>query len=108
MRAITKEHLSVHDGRARFARVTVAVLAEEKERIRKPELVLNDRHIESPTKEEQALGDSAVAAVREEECKRGWSGIPLCVTKVDSSYVDAHPEAARLAALSAVAALIEA
>jgi hypothetical protein len=107
MRSITQKHLSVRDGRARFAQVTVASPADESERIQYPELFLNVHRIANPTKEEQALVDSAVAAVREEESRLGWRGIPLCVTKVDSSYVDAHPEAARLAALSAAAALIE-
>ena len=102
MRSQTKKHLSVHQGRARFAQVTVAVLSEEKERVLEPELFLNDRRIEHPSEEDQALVASAVAAVKEEEARLG---ILMCVTKVDSSYVDAHPEAARLAALSAVAAL---
>jgi hypothetical protein len=107
MHAITRKHLSVFDGRARFAQVTVALLAEERERIPHPELFLNDRHIEHPTKEEQSLVDSAVTAIQEDERRRGWSGLPLCVTKIESSYVDAHPEAARIAALSAAAALFE-
>jgi len=86
-----------------FAQVTVALIADENERVRAPELFLNDRRVERPTKDECALLESAVAVVREEEAARG---IPMCVTRVESSYVDAHPEAARLAALSAVAALI--
>eukprot|EP01012_Entosiphon_sulcatum_P060829 TRINITY_DN86000_c0_g1_i1.p1 TRINITY_DN86000_c0_g1~~TRINITY_DN86000_c0_g1_i1.p1 ORF type:complete len:110 (+),score=8.21 TRINITY_DN86000_c0_g1_i1:46-375(+) len=107
MRSITQKHLSVRDGQARFTQVTVASLADERERIQTPRLFLNDRHIAHPTKEEQALVDAAVTAVREEEDRLRWRGIPLCVTQVESSYDDAHPEAARLAAFSAVAALIE-
>jgi hypothetical protein len=103
MRSQTKKHLSVHQGRARFAEVTVAVLSDETERIREPELFLNDRRIEDLREEDQTLVASAVAAVKEEEARLG---ILMCVTKVDSSCVDAHPEAARLAALSAVAALV--
>jgi hypothetical protein len=102
MRSQTKKHLSVHEGRARFAQVTVAVLSDERERIREPELFLNDRRIEHPTEEERALVVSAMEAVKKEEDRLG---VLMCVAKIDSSYVDAHPEAARLAALAAVAAL---
>jgi hypothetical protein len=102
MRAITKKHLSVREGKARFAEVTVAVLDDETERLRTPELFLNDRRVVHPEKKDEALIDSAVTAVSEEASARGLS---LCVMRIESSYVDAHPEAVRLAALSAVAAL---
>lgn len=104
MRTATRKHLSVHDGIPRFAQVTVALLDSEEERIHDAGLFFGDRRIERPSEIGRALLDAAIRVVCEEERKRG---VLLCVTKVESAEVDAHPEAARLAALSAVDELIE-
>ncbi len=102
MRTATKKHISVREGKARFAQVTVAALSAESDRVSGPELFLNDRRITQLTDANQKLIAAAVRAVKEEEIRRRNL---LCVTRIDSSYVDAHPEAARLGALAAVAAL---
>ena len=108
MRTVTKRHLSVQDGKARFAQVTVAELTPEEEAKRPPmpELFLNDFRINRLTQKDEALINSAVRAVQETEKSLGWSGSPLCVTRVESSYVDRDPEAAQIAATSAATALI--
>jgi hypothetical protein len=108
MRIITKKHESVHAGKARFAQVTVAVLTseEEKDRPRVPELFLNDFRVNRLSAKDEALVETAVRAVREAEKKLGWSGSPLCVTRVESSYVNRDPDAAQTAATSAATALI--
>ena len=82
----------------------MAALASETERIAEPELFLNDRLIEHPSGTDKDLILTAIATVREAESSRG---LPLCVTRIESSYVDAHPEAVRLAVLSAVTTLLD-
>jgi hypothetical protein len=93
------------DGCARFARVTVA----ESESVAglPPVLVLNDREIERRTEADEALVAAAVRGLTETQVRLSWRGLPLRVTKVESSYVDMHPEAAHKAAVSAATSLIE-
>ena len=93
----------MRDGIARFAEVTVAAPLVESDRVREPELVLNGYRITVPSSQEKELVEAAVVAVQHEEAR---IGLPLCVVRVESSYADAHPDAAREAALSAVAALV--
>lgn len=104
MQSITKRHLSVHGGITRFAEVTVAVHLTGGDQMREPELFLNGRRIISPNAQDKALVEAAVAAVQHEAARVGRA---LRVVRVESFYVDAHPEAAREAALSAVAALLQ-
>jgi hypothetical protein len=104
MQTITKKHLSVRGGIAKFAEVTVGAPIAEGDWVLEPELFLNDRLIISPSPQEKAFIEAATTAVEQEEAR---IGIALCVVKIESSYVDAHPDAARDAALSAVAALIQ-
>jgi hypothetical protein len=108
MRSITKKHVSVQDGKARFAQVTVAALTPEEEATRPtvPELFLNDFRINRMTQKDEVLVNAAVRAVQEAEKSLGWSGSPLCVTRVESSYIDRDPDAAQIAATSAATALI--
>lgn len=108
MRAITKKYTSVQDGKTRFAQVTVAALKpeEEKYRVKSPELFLNNFRINSLSPKDQALVEVAMQAVRDAEESLGWSGSPLCVTRVESSFSNQDPEAAGLAATSAATALI--
>jgi len=107
MRSATRKHLSVVGGIARFAMVTVAEAAKEAPNDHKPLLFLNDRNVEHFTSEETKLIEAAVQGLREAEAKLNWQGLPLRVVKVDSSYVDMHPEAARLAAIAAATELIQ-
>jgi hypothetical protein len=108
MRTITKKHSSVHDGKARFAQVTVAALTpeEESKRPRAPELYLNDFRINRLTEKDEILVNTAIQAVREAEKNLGWSGSPLCVTRIESSYINRDPDAAQIAATSAATELI--
>ncbi len=103
MQSATAKHLSVRGGCAKFAEVTVALRSPEVTRISEPELFMNGHRISSPTAQDGAFVEAAVAAVRDEEVRLG---VALSVIKIESSYVDAHPDAAREAALSAVAMLI--
>jgi hypothetical protein len=105
MRSVTRKHLSVVDGRARFAQVTVA----ESEPVASSSLVLilNDREIERRTEEDDALVAAAIRGLRETEARLSWRGLPLHVARVESSYVDMHPDAAHKAAVSAATSLIE-
>jgi hypothetical protein len=109
MRSVTKKHVSVRDGKTRSAQVTVAALAadEEARRPREPELFLNDFRINRLTAQDEALVEQAVRAVRATEENLGWTGSPLCVMRIESSYVDRDPEAAQIAATTAATALIE-
>jgi hypothetical protein len=105
MRIATHTHLSVVDGLARFARVTVIASAEIVG-WGEPVLILNDRGIDKRTEDHDRFVEAAVQAVRDTEARLGWQGLPLRVDKVESSYVDMCPEAARLAAISAATELI--
>lgn len=108
MRTVTKKHSSVENGKARFAQVTVAVLTAEEEAKRPsvPELFLNDFRVNRLTKKDEALIYAAVRAVQIAEQTLGWRGSPLCVTRVESSFVDRDPDAAQIAATKAATALI--
>jgi hypothetical protein len=108
MRTVTRKHLSVVDGLARSAQVTIAELAQEAtdKSDEQPELVLNDHVIERRSLEENALIEIAMHALRETEQRLGWRGLPLRLVKVESSYVDVHPDAVRMASIAAATALI--
>jgi hypothetical protein len=108
MRTVTKKHSSVADGKTRFAQVTVAALTtdEQAKRPAIPELFLNDFRVNRLTKKDEDLVYSAVRAVQLAEQQLGWRGPPLCVTRVESSFVDRDPEAAQIAATKAATALI--
>ena len=105
MRTVTRKHLSVVDGCARFAQVTVV----ESESVAglPPALFLNDREIEGRTGADEALISTAVRGLTETVARLGWRGLPLRVSKVESSYGDMHPDAAHRAAISAATSLIE-
>jgi hypothetical protein len=105
MRIATHTHLSVIDGLARFARVTVIASAEIVG-WGEPVLILNDRGIDKRSEADDRFVEAAVQAVRDTESRLGWQGLPLRVDKVESSNVDMCPEAARLAAISAATELI--
>jgi hypothetical protein len=109
MQTATRKHLSVVGGIARFAQVTVVKLTPDDPAtpIQKPNLILNDRLIDRRLQDDDRFVEAAVHAVRETEAKLGWRGPPLQVAKIESSYVDMHPDAARIAAISAATALIE-
>ncbi|HEV7926494.1 MAG TPA: hypothetical protein VGR14_14120 [Verrucomicrobiae bacterium] len=109
MRTVTRKHLSVVDGLARFAQVTIAEFAQEAadKPGEQPQLILNDHVIERHSKEENALIDAAMNALRETEQRLGWHGLPLRLVKVESSYVDVHPDAVRMASIAAATALID-
>jgi len=105
MRSVTRKHLSVVDGCARFAQVTVAETAAASDS--KPALVLNGYDIAKRCEDDEALLAAAVRGLKETEARLGWRGLPLRVTKVESTYVDMHPDAAHKAAVSAATSLIE-
>ena len=105
---VTRKHLSVVNGRARFAQVTVADDAPGRASVECPVLKLNDREMQPRSVEDERFIEAAVIAARETEKRPEWHGSPLVVTTVESSYVDMHPDAAREAAISAATALIEA
>jgi hypothetical protein len=105
MRTATHKHLSVVDGLARFARVTV-VESSDGSSLPEPVLLLNDHQIDRRSEADERFIGAAIQAVRDTEAKLGWRGLPLRVDKLESSYVDMHPEAARLAAISAATELI--
>jgi len=107
MRTATRKHLSVVDGRAQFAKVTVVIPSpEDGTVIQQPDLILNDRLITSRSQNDERFVEAAVQAVCETAAKLGWRGLPLQVANIESSYVDMHPDAARIAAISAAVALI--
>jgi len=107
MRTTTHTHLSVVEGFTRFARVTVVESeAEANCHTLDTILILNDRPINERSEAHDKLVQAAIEAVRDTESRLGWRGSPLRVAKVESSYVDMHPEAARLAAISAATELI--
>ena len=105
MRSVTRKHMSVVNGCARFAQVTVAETAIGSDA--PPALVLNGYDIAKRREADEALIASAVRGLAETEARLGWRGLPLRVTKVESSYVDMHPDAAHKAAISAATSLIE-
>jgi len=108
MRTVTKKHSTIQDGKTRFAQVTVVAFTVEEDAKRPgmPELFLNDFRVNRMTKKDEALVYSAVRAVQLAEQQLGWRGPPLCVTRVESSFVDRDPEAAQIAATKAATALI--
>jgi hypothetical protein len=105
MRTATHKHLSVVEGLARFAQVTVVESSADGS-LPEPILLLNDRQIETRSEADERFVRAAIQAVGDTEAKLGWRGLPLHVEKLESSYVDMHPEAARLAAISAATELI--
>jgi len=107
MRSATRKHLSVVRGLARFAMVTVAEHANEESQNQRPLLFLNERQVVRFTNEDIELIEAATQGLREAEAKLNWQGLPLHVLKVETSYVDKHPEAARLAAIAAATELIQ-
>lgn len=108
MRTVTRKHLSVVNGCARFAQVTVVEAPADKgASTERPILILNDREMQRQSDDDQRFVGAAIEAVRETVARLGWRGSPLRVAKIESSYVDMHPDAARDAAASAATALIE-
>ena len=109
MRSVTRKHLSVVSGRARFAQVTVVELsaADGGASAQQPILILNHREMQRQSEDDNRFIGAAVQGVRETEARLGWRGLPLHISKIESSYVDMHPDAARAAAISAATALIE-
>src|SRR4051794_21962233 len=108
MRTVTCKHLSVVNGCARFAQVTVVeTAADGGSPSGHPILILNDREMPPHSNDDQKFVVAAIEAVRETIARLGWRGLPLRVAKIESSYVDMHPDAARDAAISAATALIK-
>jgi len=105
MRSVTRKHVSVEGGCVRFAQVTVGETATASDS--QPALVLNGYEIAKRSKADEALVAAAVRGLTETEARLGWRGLPLRVTKVESTYADMHPDAAHKAAVSAATSLIE-
>jgi hypothetical protein len=108
MRSAARKHLSVIEGRAQFAVVTVAELPESDAKgvFARPVLILNDREMQNASADYDKLIEAAISGLKETEKRLEWRGLPLRVTRVESSYVDAHPDAVRKAAIDAAVALI--
>jgi len=70
-------------------------------------LILNGHLIQQLSDQDKKFIAAAVDGLREIETNVGHKGSSLRVHKIESSYVDMHPDAARCAAIDAATALME-
>ena len=110
MRTVTRKHLSVVRGLAKFAQVTVGRaehLAVESA-LPEPQIILNDRALLSLSDGDREVIEAARRGVREAEAGLGWRGTQHFVVKIEGLEVDGiDAEAACVAATQAARELIE-
>jgi hypothetical protein len=110
MRTVTRKHLSVVRGLAKFAQVTVGrmeCLGAENP-LPEPQIILNDRTLPSLSDGDRQVIQAARRGIREIEVGLGWQGPQHFIVKIEGLEVDGlDADAACLAAGEATKELIQ-
>jgi len=110
MHTITRKHLAVVGGLAKFAQVTVARAdhSDVESVLPEPQIILNDRALPSLSDGDRQVIEAARRGIRETEASLGWRGTQHFVVKIEGLEVDGvDAEAACVAASQATQELIE-
>ena len=109
MRTVTRKHLSVVRGLAKFAQVTVGRVELSVENpVPEPQIILNDRPLARLSDGDREVIEAARRGIRETEVGLGWEGPQHFVVKIEGVEVDGiDANAACLAAGLATKELIE-
>src|SRR5215831_5813269 len=110
MRTVTRKHLSVVRGLAKFAQVTVgrAESLDIEKPLPEPKIYLNDRPLPGLSDVEREIIEAARRGIRETEAGLGWQGPQHFVVRIEGLEVDGiDADAACLAAGAATKELIE-
>ena len=107
MHTLTRKHLSVVRGLAKFAQVTVG--RPDVETVSpEPQFILNDRALPILSDGDREVIDAARRGIRQTEADLGWRGAQHFVLKIEGLEVDGiDAEAAYVAASQATRELIE-
>jgi hypothetical protein len=110
MRTVTRKHLSVVRGLAKFAQVTVGRVEplDIEKSLPEPQIYLNERPLASLSDGERKVIEATRRGIRETEVGLGWQGPRHFVVKIEGLEVDGiDADAACLAAGEATKELIE-
>jgi hypothetical protein len=110
MLTVTRKHLSVVRGLAKFAQVTVGRVErlDAEKVLSEPQIFLNGRPLPSLSDRDREIIEAARRGIRQAEIGLGWQGPQHIVVKVEGLDVDGiDADAACLAAGDATKELIE-
>jgi hypothetical protein len=108
MRTVTRKHLSVVRGLAKFAQVTVGRAEHRSIENPPPQIILNGRPLPKLSDEDRKVIEAARRGIREAEVGLDWQGPQHFVVKIEGLEVDGiDADAACLAAGLATREMIE-
>ncbi len=110
MRTVTRKHLSVVRGLAKFAQVTVGRVehVSVENPLPEPQIILNDHPLPRLSDGDREVIEAARRGIREAEVGLGWQGPQHFVVKIEGLEVDGiDADAACLAAGLATREMIE-